>query len=127
MLYFSFKGKPRDLNSKFFDQRITDIETSMKNADTSEKQVDTILTTKDIMQRELLFDVEFYAFLNAYMYLKMKTLEDDIKHVMEQWILEKGGNQQPSIPGSVSPGGIPIDIPSEPKGESEGQRKAREE
>lgn len=40
------------------------------------------------MQKEKLFDVQFYAFLNAFLYLKMNILEEDIKHAMEKWRIE---------------------------------------
>jgi hypothetical protein len=36
------------------------------------------MRTKEIMQKEALFDVQFYAFLNALMHLKMKNLQDSI-------------------------------------------------
>lgn len=38
----------------------------MKDSDTTEKQVDAILETRNIKRKEQLFHVEFYAFLNAY-------------------------------------------------------------
>jgi hypothetical protein len=41
------------------------------------------------MQRELLFNVKFYAFLMGFMTLKMKNLNDKIKQAMELWALEK--------------------------------------
>lgn len=54
----------------------------MKDATTPEKQVDALLRTQVIMQKELLFDIEFYAFLNAYMHLKIKNVEDDLKNAV---------------------------------------------
>ena len=57
----------------------------MKDATTPEKQVDALLRTQVIMQKELLFDIEFYAFLNAYMHLKIKNVEDDLKNAVEKW------------------------------------------
>ncbi len=41
----------------------------MKEADTDEKRIDCLWNTKDIMLKELLYDVQFYAFLNAYVSL----------------------------------------------------------
>jgi hypothetical protein len=79
-LYFSSKGKERDLNFNPSDPRVADQENLMKEADTLEKKIGVILKTKSIMQKELLFDVEFFAFLNAYMHLKMKNVEEDLKH-----------------------------------------------
>ncbi len=38
----------------------------MKESDTSEKQMDVLLKTQDIMHKEMLFNVQFYAFLNAF-------------------------------------------------------------
>ena len=60
----------------------------MKDASTPEMQIDTVIKTTSIMQKEKLFDVEFYAFLNAYFYLKMQILEEDVKHAMEKWKAE---------------------------------------
>lgn len=60
----------------------------MKDATTPEMRLDTVIKTTSIMQKEKLFDVQFYAFLNAYLYLKMKNLEEDIKHAMEKWKAE---------------------------------------
>jgi hypothetical protein len=41
------------------------------------------------MQRELLFNVKFYAFLMGFMTLKLKNLNDKIKQAMELWALGK--------------------------------------
>lgn len=70
----------------------------MSEADTLEKKIGVILRTKTIMQKELLFDVNFYAFLNAYLHLKMKNVEENIKHTIEKWKEEqaKGTIVKPS-------------------------------
>jgi hypothetical protein len=67
------------------------------------------------MQKEKLFDVEFYAFLNAYLYLKMRNLEDDLRHAMDKWKADQIAkqNQPDPVPGqnnegTVTPSGIPI-------------------
>jgi hypothetical protein len=39
------------------------------------------------MHREVLFNVQFYAFLAGFMALKLKNLNDKIKQVMELWEL----------------------------------------
>lgn len=39
------------------------------------------------MHRELLFNVQFYAFLSGFMTLKLKNLNDKIKQSMELWEL----------------------------------------
>jgi hypothetical protein len=51
----------------------------MKSSDTIEKRLDALLKTKQIMQREQLFNVKFYAFLMGFMTLKLKNLNDKIK------------------------------------------------
>jgi hypothetical protein len=38
----------------------------MKEATTEESKIDTMMTTTDIMLKETQFDIEFFAFLNAY-------------------------------------------------------------
>jgi hypothetical protein len=48
----------------------------MKDSDTPEKKLDVILKTQEIMQRELLFNVQFYAFLTCFMTLKLKNLNE---------------------------------------------------
>ena len=50
----------------------------MTDSDTPEKKIDVLLATKEIMQKEALYDVQFYAFLNALMHLKMNNLQDSI-------------------------------------------------
>ena len=61
----------------------------MKSSDTIEKRLDALLKTKQIMQREQLFNVKFYAFLMGFMTLKLKNLNDKIKQAMELWALGK--------------------------------------
>jgi len=61
----------------------------MKTSDTIEKRLDVVLKTQEIMQRELLFNVKFYAFLMGFMTLKLKNLNDKIKQAMELWALGK--------------------------------------
>ena len=59
----------------------------MKDSDTPEKKIDVVLKTQEIMHRELLFNVQFYAFLTGFMTLKLKNLNDKMKQAMELWAL----------------------------------------
>lgn len=58
-MFFSFVGKQRAVTQlpEISDERINDQENALKQSETSEKQVDVLLKTQEIMQRELLFDV----------------------------------------------------------------------
>jgi hypothetical protein len=80
----------------------------MKQSDTPEKQIDTLIKTTSIMQKEKLFDVEFYAFLNAFLYLKMRNLEEDIKHAMEKWKLEEANQVTNPTDARINTDGSPI-------------------
>ena len=68
VMFFALMGKNRADTQlpEITDDRITASEEELKGADTAEKQIDVLLKTKEIMQKELLFDVQFYAFLNGY-------------------------------------------------------------
>ena len=88
ILYFTVKDRERDLNTTAAaansstgvkDQRVLEQEQAMRESETREKKIDCLLKTKDIMQRELLLDVQFYAFLTAYMNLKMKNVEEELQ------------------------------------------------
>lgn len=65
-MYFALRGKDPEVNYNYYDERIAAIQADLKAADTPDKQFDAMLKIKEIMQRETLFDVQFYAFLNAY-------------------------------------------------------------
>ena len=49
--------------------------------------MDVLLKTQDIMHREQLYKVQFFAFLNGYLNLKLKNLNDKLKQAMELWAL----------------------------------------
>lgn len=79
------------------------------------------------MQQELLFDVQFYAFLNGYvksflndnyvqMSLRMKNIEEKIKQAIDKFTIGQIG-------GNTVPGGLPLPQ----QGETDEQRKVREE
>jgi hypothetical protein len=59
----------------------------MKNADTLEKRMDVLLKTQDIMYSESLYNIEFFAFLNGFLHLKLKNLNDKIKQALELWAI----------------------------------------
>ena len=61
----------------------------MKISDTIDKRLDVVLKTQEIMHRELLFNIKFYAFLAGFMTLKLKNLNDKIKQAMVMWALGK--------------------------------------
>ena len=64
------------------DPRINEQEQSLLEAKTEEEKVDTLLRTQTIMLKEELFDVQFFAFLNAIMHLKMKNVEEDLRNAV---------------------------------------------
>ena len=64
------------------DPRINEQEQSLLEAKTDEEKVDTLLRTQTIMLKEELFDVQFFAFLNAIMHLKMKNVEEDLRNAV---------------------------------------------
>ncbi len=57
----------------------------MKDSDTEEKKIDVVMKTQEIMHREILFNVQFYAFLTGFMTLKLKNLNDKMKQAMDLW------------------------------------------
>ena len=85
LLFFSTTTK--ETASASTDEQVALQVQSMKDSDTQEKKLDVLLKTQEIMHREVLFNVQFYAFLAGFMALKLKNLNDKIKQVMELWEL----------------------------------------
>ena len=57
----------------------------MSESDTTEKRMDVLLKTSEIMHKEELFDLQFYGFLSGLMHLKLKFLQQNIKQAIERW------------------------------------------
>jgi len=121
------------------DPRIDDQDTQLAAAKTEEEKVDIVLKTQVIMQKEDLFDVQFFAFLNAIMHLKMKNVEEDLKNAITKFRAQDQSKQDngPVSTETVTPN-IPVQIPELPSvvgpvgpvgpgGDDEARRKALEE
>ena len=54
----------------------------MIESDTTEKRLDVVFKTNEILQKEALLDVQFYAFFNGLLHLKLKHLLQNIKQAM---------------------------------------------
>ena len=93
----------------------------MTESDTLEKKIDILLKTKEIMQKEALFDVQFYAFLNGLMHLKMNNLQDAVTQAIDRW---NQGLLVNNAGGDIAAGPTP---PMPPQPETEEQRKAMEQ